>query len=105
MPPAQLPTGTYRNITGNEALALGLLTAATRAGLTLLPGRLPHHPRPPDVLHYLSRYKHLGVVTFQAEDEIAAISAAIGAAFGGALAVTSSSGPGIALKERPWGSG
>lgn len=102
--PAKLPAGTYRNITGNEALALGLLTAAQRAGLTLFQGAYPITPAS-DVLHYLSRYKHLGVITFQAEDEIAAVSAAIGAAFGGALAVTSSSGPGIALKGEALGLG
>lgn len=100
--PAKLPPGTYRNITGNEALALGLLAAAQRAGLTLFQGAYPITPAS-DVLHYLSRYKHLGVITFQAEDEIAAISAAIGASFGGALAITSSSGPGIALKGEALG--
>jgi 2-oxoglutarate ferredoxin oxidoreductase subunit alpha len=104
VPPAQLPAGTYRNITGNEALALGLLASAEKAGLTLFQGAYPITPAS-DVLHYLSRYKHLGVVTFQAEDEIAAISAAIGAAFGGALAITSSSGPGIALKGEALGLG
>jgi 2-oxoglutarate ferredoxin oxidoreductase subunit alpha len=104
VPPARLPPGTYRNITGNEALALGLLAASQKAGLTLFQGAYPITPAS-DVLHYLSRYKHLGVVTFQAEDEIAAISAAIGAAFGGALAITSSSGPGIALKGEALGLG
>ncbi len=97
VPPAPLRAGVYRNITGNEALALGFVAAGKLSGLTLFQGAYPITPAS-DVLHYLARYKDFGVVTFQAEDEIAAISAAIGAAFGGALAITSSSGPGIALK-------
>lgn len=97
VPAAQLPPGVYRNITGNAALALGFVTASQLAELSLFLGAYPITPAS-DLLHYLSRYKDLGVVTFQAEDEIAAVSAAIGAAFGGALAITSSSGPGIALK-------
>jgi 2-oxoglutarate ferredoxin oxidoreductase subunit alpha len=95
--PAPLPAGTYRNITGNLALSYGLLTASQRSGLPLFLGAYPITPAS-DILHELSNYKHFGVRTFQAEDEIAGIGAAIGAAFGGALAITTSSGPGIALK-------
>src|SRR5882757_1617227 len=95
--PAPLPAGTYRNITGNTALAYGLVTASQRAELPLYLGAYPITPAS-DILHELSKHKRFGVRTFQAEDEIAGIGAAIGASFGGALAVTSSSGPGIALK-------
>jgi 2-oxoglutarate ferredoxin oxidoreductase subunit alpha len=95
--PAPLPAGVYRNITGNMALSYGLITAAQRAGLPLFLGAYPITPAS-DILHELSKHKRFGVRTFQAEDEIAGIGAAIGAAFGGSLAVTSSSGPGIALK-------
>ena len=95
--PAPLPAGMYRNITGNMALSYGLITAAQRAGLPLFLGAYPITPAS-DILHELSKHKRFGVRTFQAEDEIAGIGAAIGAAFGGSLAVTSSSGPGIALK-------
>ncbi|HEY2983433.1 MAG TPA: 2-oxoacid:acceptor oxidoreductase subunit alpha, partial [Jatrophihabitantaceae bacterium] len=95
--PAPLPAGTYRNITGNMALAYGLLAASQRSGLPLFLGAYPITPAS-DILHELSKHKRFGVRTFQAEDEIAGIGAAIGASFGGALAVTSSSGPGIALK-------
>jgi len=95
--PAPLPAGTYRNITGNTALAYGLVTASQRAELPLFLGAYPITPAS-DILHELSKHKRFGVRTFQAEDEIAGIGAAIGASFGGALAVTSSSGPGIALK-------
>ena len=95
--PAPLPTGVYRNITGNMALSYGLITAAQRAGLPLFLGAYPITPAS-DILHELSKHKRFGVRTFQAEDEIAGIGAAIGAAFGGSLAVTTSSGPGIALK-------
>ncbi len=102
VPPARLAPGTWRNITGNEALALGFVAAGQCAQRTVFQGAYPITPAS-DVLHYLSRYKHLGVFTFQAEDEIAAVSAAIGAAFGGALAITSSSGPGIALKGEAMG--
>jgi len=104
VPAAPLPPGLYRNITGNEALALGFVAASKLSGLTLFQGAYPITPAS-DVLHYLSRYKDFGVVTFQAEDEIAAIAATIGAAFGGALAITSSSGPGIALKGEALGLG
>ena len=95
--PAPLPAGVYRNITGNMALSYGLITAAQRADLPLFLGAYPITPAS-DILHELSKHKRFGVRTFQAEDEIAGIGAAIGAAFGGSLAVTSSSGPGIALK-------
>ena len=87
----------YQNITGNHALALGFVTAGHLSGLQLFQGAYPITPAS-DVLHFLSKYKSHNVLTFQAEDEIAAISASIGAAFGGALAITTSSGPGIALK-------
>ncbi len=95
--PAALPTGTYRNITGNLALAYGLIAAAKRSKLPLFLGAYPITPAS-DILHELSKHKRFGVRTFQAEDEIAGIGAALGAAFGGALAVTTSSGPGVALK-------
>jgi 2-oxoglutarate ferredoxin oxidoreductase subunit alpha len=95
--PAALPAGNYRNITGNMALAYGLIAASQRARLPLFLGAYPITPAS-DILHELSKHKRFGVRTFQAEDEIAGIGAAIGASFGGALAVTSSSGPGIALK-------
>jgi 2-oxoglutarate/2-oxoacid ferredoxin oxidoreductase subunit alpha len=96
--PAALPPGTYRNIMGNPALAMGLVAASQQSGLPLFLGAYPITPAS-DVLHELSGYKNYGVTTFQAEDEIAAVCAAIGAAFGGALGVTVSSGPGIALKS------
>ena len=95
--PADLEAGTYRNIHGNSALALGLVAASRRSGLPLFLGAYPITPAS-DVLHELANYKNYGVTTLQAEDEIAAVCSAIGAAFGGALAVTASSGPGIALK-------
>ncbi|HEX9763210.1 MAG TPA: 2-oxoacid:acceptor oxidoreductase subunit alpha [Acidimicrobiia bacterium] len=96
--PAALPPGTYTNITGNTALAWGLIAASEKTGLPLFYGTYPITPAS-DILHELARYKNFGVRTFQAEDEIAAVGSAIGAAFGGALAVTASSGPGIALKS------
>jgi len=96
--PAALPPGTYTNITGNTALAWGLIAASQKSGLPLFYGTYPITPAS-DILHELARYKNFGVRTFQAEDEIAAVGSAIGAAFGGALAVTASSGPGIALKS------
>jgi 2-oxoglutarate/2-oxoacid ferredoxin oxidoreductase subunit alpha len=96
--PARLTPGTYTQITGNTALAWGLIAAARAAKLPLFYGTYPITPAS-DVLHELSKHKNFGVRTFQAEDEIAGIGAAIGAAFGGALAVTGSSGPGIALKS------
>ena len=95
--PAKLAPGKYRKITGNEAVAFGLVTAAKLAGKELFYGGYPITPAS-DVLHELSLLKNFGVKTFQAEDEIAAITSIIGAAFGGSLAVTASSGPGIALK-------
>jgi 2-oxoglutarate ferredoxin oxidoreductase subunit alpha len=98
VPPAHLEPGTYRNISGNQALALGLLAASSRSGLRLFQGSYPITPAS-DLLHELSLYKNFGVVTFQAEDEISAIGSAIGASFAGALGVTSTSGPGMALKS------
>lgn len=99
---AALKPGIYRNITGNEATAYGLMTAAKRSNCPLFLGSYPITPAS-DILHELSRHKNFGVVTFQAEDEIAAVTSAIGAAFGGAMAVTTSSGPGIALKQEAMG--
>ncbi len=100
--PARLAPGTYRNITGNEATALGFVAAAKLARRDLVYASYPITPAS-DILHQLSTYKHFGVRTFQAEDEIAAMGAAIGAAFGGALGLTASSGPGIALKSEAMG--
>ncbi len=102
--PARLPTGRYRNISGNLALAYGLVAASQRTGLPLFLGSYPITPAS-DVLHELSKHKRFGVRTFQAEDEIAAVGAALGAAYGGALAVTSTSGPGLALKAETIGLG
>ncbi|HRG53982.1 MAG TPA: 2-oxoacid:acceptor oxidoreductase subunit alpha [Bacteroidia bacterium] len=95
--PAPVSKGTYRSIVGNQATALALIAAAQKSGLTLFYGTYPITPAT-DILHELSKHKNFGVKTFQAEDEIAAITSAIGASFGGSLAVTASSGPGIALK-------
>lgn len=95
--PAPVAKGTYRSIVGNQAAALGLIAAANKSGLTLFYGTYPITPAS-DILHELSKHKNFGVKTFQAEDEIAAITSSIGASFGGALGVTGSSGPGIALK-------
>ena len=95
--PARLQPGTYRNITGNSALAIGLVAASRRSGLPLFLGSYPITPAS-DILHELSKLKRFGVRTFQAEDEIGGVGAALGAAFGGALGVTSTSGPGMALK-------
>jgi len=100
--PAALPPGRYRQITGNVALSYGLVAAAERAGLPLFLGGYPITPAS-DILHELSRHKNFGVRTFQAEDEIAGIGAALGAAFAGSLAVTTTSGPGIALKSETIG--
>lgn len=94
---APMSKGTYRNIIGNQATALGLISAAHKAGLKLFYGTYPITPAS-DILHELSKYKNFGIKTFQAEDEIAGVTSAIGASFGGALGVTGSSGPGIALK-------
>lgn len=99
---ASLPRGKYRNITGNTAVALGLVAAANKAKLDLFLGSYPITPAS-DILHELSMYKEFGVKTFQAEDEIAAITSAIGASFGGALAATTTSGPGVALKTEAIG--
>ena len=96
--PAKLAPGLYRNINGNSALSLGLVAASLRSNLPLFLGSYPITPAS-TVLHELARYKRYGVTTFQAEDEIAAVCAAIGAAYGGSLAVTSTSGPGLALKS------
>ena len=96
--PAALPPGTYRKVTGNEALSMGLVTAAHKMGKSLFYGSYPITPAS-DILHSLAPLRHFDVRTFQAEDEIAAICAVIGASFGGALAVTGTSGPGIALKS------
>ena len=95
--PAKLPPGTYRNIRGNQALSLGLLAASVKSGLPLFLGAYPITPAS-EILEDLSRRKDFGVRTFQAEDEIAAVGAALGASFGGALGVCTSSGPGVVLK-------
>ncbi len=100
--PAKLIKGRYRNISGNEALAIGFVTASVKAGLPLFLGSYPITPAS-DILHELSKHKNFGVRTFQAEDEIAAISAAIGASFSGALGITTTSGPGVALKTEAIG--
>jgi 2-oxoglutarate/2-oxoacid ferredoxin oxidoreductase subunit alpha len=100
--PAKLKPGTYRNIMGNQALAWGLITAAHRSGKELFYATYPITPAS-DVLHELAKYKNYGVCTFQAEDEIAAMCSAIGSAYGGQMAVTTSSGPGIALKAEGMG--
>ncbi|MCA9319314.1 MAG: 2-oxoacid:acceptor oxidoreductase subunit alpha, partial [Planctomycetes bacterium] len=98
VPKAKLPAGTYRNIHGNAALSIGLVAAAQLSGLRLFLGSYPITPAS-DILHQLSAYKNFDVITFQAEDEIAAICAAIGASFAGNLALTTTSGPGMALKS------
>lgn len=100
--PAPVLPGTYRNISGNLALAYGLLAASWRSGLPLFLGSYPITPAS-DILHELSKHKRFGVRTFQAEDEIAGIGAALGAAFGGHLGVTTTSGPGLALKSETIG--
>ena len=100
--PAPMKTGVYRNITGNLALSYGLVAAGQQSGLTVFLGSYPITPAS-DILHELSRHKRFGVITFQAEDEIAGIGAAIGASYGGSLGVTTTSGPGIALKSESIG--
>jgi len=100
--PAKMKAGSYRNVMGNQATAMGLIAASVKSGLKLFYGGYPITPAS-DILHELSRHKNFGVYTFQAEDEIAGISSAIGASFGGSLAVTASSGPGIALKTEALG--
>jgi len=102
IPPAQLEPGLYRNISGNQALALGFITASQKSGLRLFQGSYPITPAS-DILHELSQFKDFGVITFQAEDEIAAITSAIGASYAGALAITTTSGPGMALKTEAMG--
>jgi 2-oxoglutarate/2-oxoacid ferredoxin oxidoreductase subunit alpha len=102
--PAPMPPGTYRTVTGNTALALGLVAASHRTGLPLVLGSYPITPAS-DVLHALSALKRYGVTTLQAEDEIAAVGMALGASFGGALGVTTTSGPGLALKAETIGLG
>ncbi len=104
VPPAKLPPGKYRKITGNEAVAFGLVTAAHVSGKELFYAGYPITPAS-DILHELSKLKNFGVRTAQVEDEIAAITATVGASFGGAFAVTASSGPGIALKSEGIGLG
>jgi 2-oxoglutarate ferredoxin oxidoreductase subunit alpha len=100
--PAKLRPGTYRNVTGNQALAMGLVAASVKSGLPLFLGAYPITPAS-EILEQLARFKEFGVRTFQAEDEIAAVGAALGASFGGALGVSTSSGPGIVLKEETIG--
>jgi 2-oxoglutarate/2-oxoacid ferredoxin oxidoreductase subunit alpha len=100
--PAPLTPGTYRNINGNTALAYGLIAASQLAGLPLFLGSYPITPAS-DILHELAKHKRFGVRTFQAEDEIAAVGAALGASFGGSLSVTSTSGPGMLLKAETIG--
>ena len=100
--PAQLPPGTYRNITGNQALSLGLVAAGVQSKLPLFLGAYPITPAS-GILEELARYKHFGVRTFQAEDEISAVGAALGASFGGALGISTSSGPGVVLKAETVG--
>ncbi|HZJ06035.1 MAG TPA: 2-oxoacid:acceptor oxidoreductase subunit alpha [Nocardioidaceae bacterium] len=102
--PAPMNPGTYRNITGNLALSYGLIAGSTQSGLPLFLGSYPITPAS-DILHELSKHKRFGVTTFQAEDEIAGVGAALGAAFGGALGVTTTSGPGLALKSETIGLG
>src|SRR4029078_4156858 len=100
--PAALPPGRYRTIRGNQALAIGLVAAAERSGRPLYLGSYPITPAS-DILHELSAWKHFGVRTFQAEDEIAGVAAALGASYGGSLGVTTPSGPGVALKAETIG--
>jgi 2-oxoglutarate/2-oxoacid ferredoxin oxidoreductase subunit alpha len=102
IPPAKLSPGVYRNISGNTALAMGFVAASRKAGIPLFLGSYPITPAS-DILHELSQFKDFGVVTFQAEDEIAAITSAIGAAYAGSLGITTTSGPGMALKTEALG--
>jgi 2-oxoglutarate ferredoxin oxidoreductase subunit alpha len=99
---AKMDPGTYRSIMGNQALAYGLIAASQKSGLPLFLGSYPITPAS-DILHELARYKNFGVRTFQAEDEIAAITSAIGASYGGSLSITTTSGPGMALKAEAMG--
>jgi 2-oxoglutarate ferredoxin oxidoreductase subunit alpha len=100
--PAKMAPGVYRNVTGNQALALGLVAAGVKSGLPLFLGAYPITPAS-GILEELAGYKHFGVRTFQAEDEIAAVGAALGASFGGSLGISTSSGPGIVLKQETIG--
>ena len=100
--PATMPPGTYRNISGNMALSYGLVAASVQSGLPIFLGSYPITPAS-DILHELSRHKSFGITTFQAEDEIAGVGAAIGASFAGHLGVTTTSGPGISLKSEAIG--
>ncbi len=102
VPPAPMVAGQYRQINGNTAMAYGLMVGAAKAGLRLFLGSYPITPAS-DILHELSKHKTHGVVTYQAEDEIAAVAAAVGASYGGSLGVTSTSGPGLALKQETIG--
>ena len=102
VPKAKVAAGVYRSITGNGALALGIVAAGVKSGLKVFLGSYPITPAS-DILHDLSKYKHYNVVTFQAEDEIAAIGSAIGASYGGSFGVTTTSGPGMALKAEAMG--
>ena len=99
---AKMPSGNYRSIMGNQAVAFGLIAAAQKSGLQLFLGSYPITPAS-DILHELSKHKSFGIKTFQAEDEIAAITSAIGASYGGSLGVTTTSGPGMALKAEAMG--
>ncbi|MBK9384177.1 MAG: 2-oxoacid:acceptor oxidoreductase subunit alpha [Planctomycetes bacterium] len=102
VPPAAMPKGTYRNVMGNEALSMGFLAASELSGLELFLGSYPITPAS-DILHTLAAYKNFGVTTFQAEDEIAAITSAIGASYAGKIGMTTTSGPGVALKTEALG--
>jgi 2-oxoglutarate ferredoxin oxidoreductase subunit alpha len=102
VPSANLTPGEYRNISGNEATAWGLVTGAKLAGIDVMYGSYPITPAS-NLLHHLARLKHFGVTTFQAEDEIAAVGAAVGASFGGSIGITGTSGPGVALKSETIG--
>ena len=99
---AKMEPGTYRSVMGNQALAYGLIAASQKSNLPLFLGSYPITPAS-DILHELSRYKTFGIKTFQAEDEIAAITSAIGASYGGSMGVTTTSGPGMALKGEAMG--
>jgi len=99
---SKMDPGTYRSIMGNQALSMGLIAGSQKSGLPIFLGTYPITPAT-DILHELSKYKNFGVKTFQAEDEIAGISAAIGASYGGAIGMTSTSGPGMALKTEAMG--
>ena len=99
-----MPAGKYRNISGNVALAYGLIAASQQSGLKLFLGSYPITPAS-DILHELAKQKKFGVITFQAEDEIAAVGSALGASYGGALGITTTSGPGLALKSEMIGLG